>query len=295
MTLLDDIIDGSTDGSVATTDLLRKVQIVAHRLGATEIVEWVKQELGGYDHAAELPPYRVQSTNVMGTFAGPMRSFMPVPLTVMPTGMRELWTVELREPVMELQSLSEGDGDPSREWPTSEVQRYETSGVYTIQFHTLWSAQNVITRSSLRGVVDTVRSKAMEFALELQIDFPDAGTLGGPNVSGELALAQTVYNITNNITGHGTNIATGSNIKQRSSVREGDAVALKSELVALGLSPSDAEAFVAAVKQDGDIDGPNVKSFLDKVGAGAITVAGSLASDVAAGVLLEFAKGFLGL
>lgn len=295
MTLLDDIIDASTDSAVATPDLLRKVQIVTHRLGAVDLVNWAKQELSGYEESATLPSYRMLTTNVMGTYAGPMRSFMKHPLTLRPKSMAHLWQVEFREPILEIQALAEGTNDAARPWSSYDVEEYEKSGVFRMQMHHLFEAQNVITRQSLRGLVDTVRSKVLEFALDLQTQFPDAGLAGGPTVQTAPALATTVYNITNNVTGHGTNIAAGNQIEQRSRVQIGDSASLKREAEALGLAAADADEFVAIVEENRALDAPRLSGFLDKVRSGAIAVSGSLASNVVAGALIELAKGFLGI
>lgn len=48
MGLLDEIVDGAVSDVVSTSSLLRKVQVVTTRLGATELIAWVKDELNGY-------------------------------------------------------------------------------------------------------------------------------------------------------------------------------------------------------------------------------------------------------
>ncbi|MCZ0709686.1 hypothetical protein OYT00_06735 [Microbacterium paraoxydans] len=295
MTILDDIIEASTDTSVATADLLRKVQVVAHRLGAKEVVAWVKSELGGYEEDAELPSYRIMNTSVMGVFTGPMQSTIRQLLTVPAPGMEDLWIAEFRVPLTELQALSELQKDPQREWPSMAVQAYEASGVFSIGFHGLFSAHNIITRQSLRGLIDIVRSKAMEFALELQTDYPEAGTPGGPTVATEPGLSTTVFHVTNNIYGDGTNIATGSDIKQRSRVQKGDLDALQREAESSGLSAEDATKFVAAVTSEKSLEGTRTKRFIDNVRSGAIALSGGIASDVAASGLIEIASSFLGV
>ncbi|MFJ8895203.1 hypothetical protein ACIRCZ_11485 [Leifsonia sp. NPDC102414] len=294
MTLLDDILTASTDAGVATPDLLRKVQIVARRLGATEVENWVRDELGGYPDGAAVPAYRVQNTNVTGVYAGPFRSFMKHPLTVVPRGMAEWWRVTLREPIIEIQSLTEGDQDPERPWPSNVVQQYEESGVFQMEHHGLFSASNVLTTSSLRGVVDAVRSKAMEFALDLQAQFPDAGAVGGPTVN-DPDVAKVVYNITNNITGNGTNIAAGENVRQRSTVTQGDEAALRAEAAALGLPPERVDEFVAALRDERSVDGPRTSGLIARVGAGAINLSGNIAANLAATGLIALGRAFLGL
>lgn len=296
MTLLDEIIEASTDSSVSVADLLRKVQVVAHRLGATDLVAWAKQELTGYEASSKVPTYREMQTNVVGTFTGPMQSIQRLQLTVVLPTLEEWWVVEARQPIVELQALadSEGDNDPVREWPAYTVKQYADSGIFGLQFHHLFSANNVISRQSLKGVLDVIRSKALEFALELQSADPEAGSVGGPTLTSEPALAGAVYNVTNNIYGDGVNIATGSNIKQKSNVSKGDADAFRREALSLGLPEQAVEEFISFVAEEESVDRPKVQAFLERVRSGAIVLSGNVASDIVAGSLVELGKGFLG-
>lgn len=295
MTILDDIIDASTNSSVPVTDLLRMVQIAAHRVGASEIRAWATQELSGYGDDAVLPPYRVLHTNVLGTFAGPMQSFRHLMLTIRPSSLDPWWDVGMKQPLMELQALSESENDASREWSAAAVREYHDSGVFRIEYEILYTARNLITPHSLRGVLDVIRSKALNFALELQSAAPDAGSVGGPTVTSEPQLAGAVFHVTNNIFGDGANVGTGPGIRQRSIVNKGDSESLRREVEALGLSSDDAEQFVAAVSEEKSVDKPKVKRFMEKVRTGSIAVAGGVATEAAAGSLIELAKAFLGL
>jgi len=297
MTVLDEILDASTDSSIPVPDLLRKVQIAATRLGAVTIVEWARQELGGYADDATLPAYRVLTTNVMGLFSGPMRSQVHHQLSSKPNGMEHLWEVPLRQPLAEIQafSIGEGDTDPRRPWTTFDVQRYQKSGVFGIQYHDLFSAWNVISTQSLLGITDTIRTRAMEFALDLQQSFPDAGSLGGPTVTSTPELAQTVYNITNNITGDGTNVATGTSITQTSTVNRGDEKALLARLADLGMDEADSREFLEVLKEEGDVQGPRASKFLRRLKRGALQLSSGLTADVAAEILVTLGKGFLGM
>jgi hypothetical protein len=295
MTVLDEIIDASTDSAVTTADLLRKVQIVAHRLGASEVVRWAKSELTGYADDAELPTYRIMQTSVMGTFTGPMQSVIQQHLTPVTGRLESMWAMEFRVPLTELQALASSKSDPQREWPTFMVKAYEATGAFRIQYHHLFSAHNVITRQSLLGLLDVVRSKAMEFALELQTDYPDAGAVGGPTISSTPGLSSTVYNVTNNIYGDGSNIATGSHARQRSRVEKGDSRAFLRAVEDLGLTAADASEFVSAVQEEGALHKPRVQGFLNRVRSGALQLGGAIATDTVAASLVELGKGFLGL
>lgn len=295
MTVLDDILDSSTDSSVPVSDLLRRVQIASTRLGASEIVEWARAELSGYPLGVAVPTYRELHTNVLGRFVG-FRTEVTHQLSVPPEGLERLWTVQLRQPLGELQALAESeDGDPRRPWTDIAVKVYERDSKVGFEDHELLSAWNVITRQSLRGVVDIVRSRAMEFALNLQAQFPDAGEPGGPTVATNPELAPIVYNITNNITGHGTNLAAGQGAQQTSTVTVGDASSLLGRLSELGLSETERDEFVVAITEDNSTEGPRTAGFLARVRSGAVRLAEGFSTDVAAEVLIAAGRAYLGI
>lgn len=292
-TLLDQIIDGSSDEGVKTPDLLRKVQVAATRIGAPGVVDWVKQELQGYTDDANLPSYRKMQTAVMGHFTGPMQSQIKKQLPPYP-GFEDDFFIEMRQPLITLQSFAEAEEDAQLQWPILRVEEYEKTGAFTIQFYGLFGAWNVITRQSLLGVIDTVRSKAMEFALELQESFPDAGSAEGPSVATNTAVAPIVFNTTNNIYGHGANIATGSDIAQKSIIK-GNLEEFKRQLKSLGLSDVEAAQFAQVIDEEQSIDKPRTMAFLEKVRAGFIAVGTAVPSNVIAGSLVELAKIYLGV
>lgn len=290
-TLLDQIIDGSTDGAVKTSDLLRKVQVAATRVGAPEVVGWVKRELNGYGPDDELPSYRIMMTPVRGVFTGPMGSEVRQALTLHPDFIDD-FTVNLRQPLVELEAFAAADEDAKSAWPTWRIKQYEETGVQGVYLHSLFSASKVLSRPSLRGVIDTVRNKAMEFALELQADYPEAGATGGPTVETDTGLATTVYNVTNNIYGSGTNIATGHDIKQKTRI-EGNRDEFLQELLKLGLSADTADEYVNAVEADG-VEGEAARGFRDRVKSGAITFTGNASASVVGGALIELGKLYVG-
>lgn len=293
MSLLKEIIQGSTEDSISTPNLLRKVQIVGTRLEAPDIVHWVKGELEGYGENVAVPDYRVIKTNVMGLFTGPMQSRIQQPLPVHEDFTR-WFQADLHQPLKELESFSTGDSDPSIPWPAQVTHAYEQSGIYRIEFYGLFQAWQVMPREQLRGIVDTVRTKAMELALELQIKYPNAGTLQGPTVSSSSEVALTVYNITNAITGDGASIAVGDNLQQSNTVRQGDVSSLASALTALGLPEEAQEQFIEILEQDSTLESDAARTFLQQVRNGSIVLGKSVSGGVVAGTLIELGKAFIG-
>jgi hypothetical protein len=290
VTLLDDIIDAATDPVASVPDLLRKVQVVARRVGAPDVEAWVRHELQGYPEDVELPAYRVLDAQPIGRYTGPMGSSHLEQLTLMAPGLERYWTAPMRAPVQSLVSLAgdEGDDNIGYTWSHLDVEKYERSGVFSINMMGLFSVQSRVSRDALRGVVDNIKSKALDLALDLQAEYPDAGEQGGPTVAAEPQLRQIVYNFTttNNISGgHGNNVAVGSNIEQRSKVRLGDTDDLRQGAEELGLDVEAVEEFITLVQEERDPDGPRLRGFLAR---------GAVATDVAATSLIDLVKGYLG-
>lgn len=298
MSLLDEIIDGASSDSLSTANLLRKVQVAAARLGAEDVVSWVKHELNGYPSTDDLPSYRAKRTMmVQGVFAGPMQSRLTHDLPK-PHVDVDLWTPWFQsgfvQPVAELEAFAGEDQDSRFEWPTAIVDRYEKTQTFRLEYHALYSVHQVLTTQMLRGIVDSIRSAALDFALSLQLANPEAGSVGGPTIASDAAVASVVYNVTNNVTGHGTNIAAGTGITQTSTVAVGDRDALQDELSRIGLNPIDAREFADALDSDGSIEGPRVKSFLDRMKSGAIRVAGDVGIRIVTGQLAALGMEYLG-
>ena len=289
--MLDDIIDGATTDAVSTSNLLRKVQVVAHRLNADDIKAWAQRELMGYENVADLPRYRAELVvNVLGVWAGPMGHRETHTLsagTIAEDAARVLFRANLTQPIAELEDIAAatGDADPSIPWDPIHVGQYNRWGqegkVPRFEFMGLLSANRVITRAMIRGVIDSARNTALDFALSLQSADPTAGAVGGPTVA-DAPVERAVMNITNNIYGDGAQVAQGENFRQRSKVVKGDLSSLLKAAEAAGLAPEGSEALARAVLSGGGERNGKVQAFLAKVREGAFLVGTGVAAEVLA-------------
>ncbi len=66
MQLINDIIQLLSDEKATVQSALLKAQVLAHRLGDTELSRWVENELRGYPADAEVPPYRILKLTLIG-------------------------------------------------------------------------------------------------------------------------------------------------------------------------------------------------------------------------------------
>lgn len=191
--MLDEIIAGATDDSTSTANLLRKVFVVSHRIKATEVQRWSESELNGYNinEPTSLPAYRGPlPARARGTYAGPEGSSTTQslsPQNVPEWFSQSFFQVSLHQPVAELDEAAGGSDDPVIPWPGEAIvqwNKWEADGtVPSIQFMNVVAASTLVTRMSIRGVIDIIRNNALRFALDLQQDYPDAGEPDGPTVS----------------------------------------------------------------------------------------------------------------
>lgn len=301
MSLLDEIIDGAADDSVSTSNLLRKVQIVAHRVGSAELTSWVRNELNGYEDTSALPNYRkVLTTPVLGNWSGPFGS--SASLSVSPAGVPDehrerLFSTDLNQPIVELEQLAASEQDPGVGWDPYFVGLYNEwiseGRVPHIESMGLISARQILTRGTIRGVIETSRNTALEFALDLQESAPSAGEAGGPKIQ-DPSVASTVYNVTNNIFGDGVSVAHGADTTQQSFVAKGDLEGLLRLAREAGLEDADAQTdLAAAVTADADRE-DRIERFLARVRQGSFVLGAGVASDLLANQIGEFITDYLG-
>lgn len=313
MTKLSQIIDAATSDTVATASLLRMVKVVASRLDTAPLTQWVDRELEGYEDDAELPRYRGPfPASVMGHFVGPYRSEMtiPIPAVALQAHMRGgfAFTIVFQQPVSELEPLAAAQGNLQNRWDADAVAqinyKVHQGELKLVPMHQLVEAYKVVTPHQVRGVLDAVRTRVLNLALDLEKVAPEAGE---PDAA--LVDAATVqYVVNNNVYGDGNALATGSPgaTQTTSVVKHGDLAGLLEAAAAAGLPAEEVGLLEAAVRQDADVasahggapseaPGPRVSEYMGKLALGAGGVTGKVAIGAAGGTLAGLIRAFYGL
>ena len=178
-TLLRQIQDLATDPTMPVATLLRKAMILARRLDYPPLGEWAERELEGYPDDAELPEYRAyRSCQVLGDFSGPAGSGLrnqPLPPgAVAEEHRRGLFGFELRDGIPKYEQLMEaGDGGSlSMPWNGDFVVHYQAD---FFELMALSSARRVVSPGDLGQLVEAVRTRLLNFSLEIEAANPDAG------------------------------------------------------------------------------------------------------------------------
>ena len=215
MSLLRDIQEAAIDEQSQVATLLRKCKVLAARLGSEEFSRWIDNELNGYENLDQLPPYRVLNVRSYGEFVGPFGRQMknaPIPPSALPEVLREgIQTSKIGMPISTLTSLSTDETSSRLSWPPDVVSIY---GGRIYEGMNCLIAWQLLPRSALLAILDTVRTRVLNFALEIEKEYPNAGEAAiNANPVPEEKVSQ-VFNTF--ITGTVQNLATGSNtVKQK--------------------------------------------------------------------------------
>jgi len=301
MSLLRDIQNAALDSKVHLPDLLRKCKVLAARLGNQDFKSWVDAELNGYGERDPLPSYRSFRVESQGNFAGPFGSGLnhaPIPLSCLPERFRDmLLTHHSREPISALSDLvSKSDSSPSFRvpWP-ADLVAYVGQDIYDNM--NCLSAWQVIPRGAIVGILDTVRTRVLNFVLEIESEAPDAGE-AAPGVQ---PLPQERVNqvFHTEIYGNVGNVAAGgAGLSQWNvgTVTQGDFNSLRAYLANLGVDTNDLGDLEKATKSDqqspsrgmGEHTSKWLGKIIGKASSGALEVGTSVASTLLTRALAQY-------
>jgi hypothetical protein len=301
VTLLDDIIEDAS-GTVAVTTLLRKLRIVASRTDTAKLGEWVTRELEGYLGRDDLPPYRGPiPIPVVGDFYGAFNTSaqgVGIPPSTFPEELRDgpLFTLRFSNPLAEIEEMATRESLHDA-WPSDAVRYYNHAvlrGTVTRivrEDMALGQARKPVPRQIFVGVIDAVRNRVLELALEIEKVAPGAGQQAV--TANEKA---DVGSVVNNIFTFqaAANVAVGStNVTQTVGLPAcGDQAALLRYLGAIGVEPQRVVDLQAALEADRIANhksqGPKVTAWL-----GDVTTA--VTTGVATSAILAALKAYFGV
>jgi AbiTii len=175
--LLNDIECAATTSLEPLADVLRRCKILAARLNYPELESWVESELTGYPEEAKLPGYRIVSTPLSrGTLAGTSGRQLknaPLPMAHLPSEqLRALTEHGFRESVSTLAEMAKNDGTLRIQWPPAMVAQAQHSFYGGMELLSAWS---MLPPGCIAGVIDTVRTRVLDFVIALQGEGPVLG------------------------------------------------------------------------------------------------------------------------
>jgi hypothetical protein len=298
MKLLEEIIDLAVGNKEPLSVLLRKCLVLASILKNTKLKEWVERELKGYGQDDPLPEYRVVPVVAKGNFSGiggAKIENLPLPSGILDEKHRE-WatTTHLFSPIAAYEGLAEqpkDGGTPNIPWPADLVVHYQHK---FIRGYVLVVAWQDIPRSAIISLIDTIRTRVLSFALEMQGEVERASDdpAAVPSEQVTRLLINNIYGGTVVVTETAHNISQSVNI-----VARGELDALISALRTVGLLESDIDGLKYAIREDeksGVTEGVGPKSSswlartLGRVGKASLKVGADVARDTITRALLGY-------
>jgi hypothetical protein len=201
MTLLREIQAAALDSNVDLADLLRKCKVLAARLKNKQFAHWVTQELNGYQPDDTVPAYRKIKVQSIGHFSGPFGSGIqnaPIPQALLPEEFRHFANQQIFvEPVGTLAAHVSKDTSSSvlqGKWPADLIAYLQRlRPIY--EDMVLADAWRMIPAAAVKGILDTIRTRILDFALALEEREPTAGDTQpgeGPRLKNDLVT--NIYN-----------------------------------------------------------------------------------------------------
>jgi hypothetical protein len=251
--LLQEIIDGAVAGSTPVSTLLRAVQVLAVRTGALDLETWARAERDGYGEGDQLPPYRGPlEARVVGHFSGFGGSEitdLPIPRGPFPEQFAPMFIVELRQSAAALEDLVSSAAKDNLVIPWSADAVAVTNGLIDagqltlVPMHHLLTARRLVPRSTVVELVDGIRNRVLDLALQLEKTAPELSAGAAPTVAQRekaSAATQTV------IYAHTAHVG-DSYVRQNTiQITPGDSASLDRYLAGLPSLPEEARAEIVA-------------------------------------------------
>src|SRR5262249_20468185 len=169
MTLLDEIIAAAVDEKVPIGTLLRKCLVLEQQVKNEKFRVWLNQELDGYHAPYDVPDYRVFKAISYGFFVGYAGAQINnQPLSLHPLAKEEREAIEYCKLVQPAASYDRKPAEKDQAtipWPPGLTVKYQQKFIKNFVLNRAWQA---IPDSIIVGLVETVRTRILRFALELK-------------------------------------------------------------------------------------------------------------------------------
>lgn len=173
MNIIDELIDKISTQGIRLTDILIRTKVLAYQLKNDELKTWIDNELNGYETLEILPAYRIITCEITGTISNGFQraTNYPIPLTNLDDDMKKnMRLINLTQSISSLDLLV-NEGKNSRLIITIPPNLYgylsrDFDNGFEIEF-----ARREISKTQIIQILTSVRSKLLDFLLEINVNF----------------------------------------------------------------------------------------------------------------------------
>lgn len=270
MKLINDIINELIDTEKSISSPLLKTKVLASRLQNEVLLNWVSNELKGYDSSINLPDYRRYHGNITGTYINGNIQYndQPVPTIGLKREFEEsLRSMDFRQSISSLETLNgeNKSGKLEHTFPaelTGLIQEnWRKMGNPYLQ---LVNCKKSIPANTVVEILAFVRNNLLDFMLKIDSEFGNITEIEELKTKKEEIATIMNQTIINN-SGDGNVVNTGEKAKISASINitKGSKEQLVKHLQDIGLSSTDTSELVEVI----DTEEPNFenKTFGQKV------------------------------
>lgn len=174
------IIQDLANSKVDTMTALKRAKVLLSELGNNELLNWINYEITGYPSEVNLPDYRIERGNLIGSyFKGSMVSHMKwtnvsLPLGKMPDDLKDgMLSVQFREGVDALKQLSENSADGSNQLgKVIPADFFPAIATYNNDpYMMITSARVVIAPQCINNIFSVIENRLLDVLILLEKEF----------------------------------------------------------------------------------------------------------------------------
>jgi hypothetical protein len=272
MKLINDIINELIDTNKSVSSPLLKTKVLASRLQNEALLNWVSNELKGYDNIKDLPSYRKFHGNITGTYINGNIQFydQPVPTTGLEKEFEDIIRFfNFNQSITSLEALmsSNKSGKLEHTFPAEIIGLIQENWIKMGNpYLQLVNCKKSIAANAVEVILSNVRNKLLDFMLQIDSEFGNLTEIEELKTKkDEIAtiMNQTIINTS----GDGNIVNTGekANISATINISKGNKDELSKYLQNNGLSEEETSELIKII----DTEDPNFgnKTFGQKVNA----------------------------
>lgn len=304
MQLAEEIIAILSSSTGVLSEALIKTKVLLHKIGHKELVVWVNKELNGYSDDDELPNYRIVNAQVLVYATNGVYEIKshPVPMGHLESHVRDMWEKgTMPHSLAVIEKLANTDNSDTLNSPIPmEANGLLSKGLangYIVQ--RAWSS---IPVAGVSNILMQVRSRLLDFILELKDEFSDASSDEDIKEMADKVDASNLFNRA--IFGDNATIVVGSEnkLKISNNVVKNDIQSLIEYLSANGVSEEDSALLNDAIQADSTVAviaknefGPSVKEWIRNMMSKAIDASWQIELGMAGSLLATALNNYYGL
>ena len=304
---IQEIIDMVASANPDIETALVRCKILAKRIGYSPLAEWVDSEINGYSNSNSLPDYRKHRAHPVGIFTNGVYQINNKPLDRSVVGddmFDQLSALHLRQGIRELSVMK---NSPGLQLSLSHAEPYVNS-LYALEMEGDYGFIGLhlsITPNVIEGVLGAVRSKLVDFLLEMEDIFPEDEDIKHPSAEQKREVAQAFTQIVihqaDNITIGDHNHIEDSSQRTQVNIQAGNTEEFIAYLESIGLDNEDVEEInpLLGYVYDGNLSSSQKLQLRQWVESRGAKLAGSLGKEAAVSLivqaLLQFAPAAVGL